>query len=119
MTTDPEPKPKRSGSKPARRSKAEREAEEAARRAELAAQPLDPVVWILLGGAILFVALWTWLDPVTFANAGQNPSIFQLIPLLMIRIFGQALASIILTTLGAIPLMYGIIGWLWKRVQKS
>jgi hypothetical protein len=113
MTTDPEPKPKRK-----RRSKVEREAEEAARRAELASQPIDPVIWIILGALILFVALFTWLDPVTLANAGNNPSIFQYIPVLMIRIFGQTLASIILTLLGAVPLVYGIIGWLRKRAKR-
>lgn len=112
MTADSDPKPKRK-----RQTKAEREAADAARRAELAAQPIDPLIWILLGAALLFVALMTWLDPVTLANAGNNPSIFQFIPVLMIRIFGHTPASIILTVLGAVPLVFGIIGWLRKRVK--
>lgn len=111
MTADPEPPPKRK-----RRTKAERKAAEAAHRAELAAQPIDPLVWILLGVALLFVAVMTWLDPVTLANSGNNPSILQFIPALMIRIFGHTLASIILTVLGAIPLVWGIAGWVRKRM---
>ncbi len=114
MTSDLEPPPK-----PKRQTKAEREAADAARRAELAAQPIDPLIWIILGALILFVALWTWLDPTSFANATNNPSIFQLIPVLMIRIFGQTPASIILTVLGALPLVFGIIGWLRKRAGKG
>jgi hypothetical protein len=110
MTADPEPPPKRK-----RRTKAEREAADAAHRAELAAQPIDPLVWILLGVALLFVAVMTWLDPVTLANAGNNPSILQFIPVLLIRILGHTPASILLTVLGAIPLVWGIVGWVRKR----
>lgn len=111
MTADPDPPPKRK-----RRTKAERDAADAARRAELAAQPIDPLVWILLGVALLFVAVMTWLDPVTLANSGNNPSILQFIPVLLIRILGHTLASILLTVLGAIPLVWGIVGWVRKRM---
>lgn len=116
MTTEPEPaaKPKRK-----RKTKAEREAERQAQAAADAAKPIDPLIWIIVGAGILFFAFWTWADPVTFANAGQNPSIFQLIPVLMIRIFGQTPAVIILTVLGIIPLAFGVIGWLRKRFGKA
>ncbi|MCC6804683.1 MAG: hypothetical protein IT319_17505 [Anaerolineae bacterium] len=116
MTADPEltPKPKRK-----RKTKAEREAERQAEAAANAAKPIDPVIWIIVGAGILFFALWTWLDPITFATAGQNPSIFQLIPVVMIRIFGETPAILILTVLGVIPLAFGIIGWLRKRFGKA
>ena len=109
---EPAPKPKRK-----RKSAAEKEAERLAQARADAARPVDPLIWIIVGGLILFVALWTWLDPVTFAEAGQSKdqSIFQLVPLFMIRIFGRMPAVIILTVLGGLPLAWGIIGWLRKR----
>jgi hypothetical protein len=113
-TSDSEPPPKRK-----RRTKAEIEAERQAQAAAEAAKPIDPLIWIILGGLILFVALWTWLDPVTFAEAGQpaNQSIFQLVPLLLIRLMGRTPAIVSLTLLGGIPLAWGIIGWLRKRIR--
>ncbi len=107
MRVDPEPKPKR------RRTQAAREEAQAAQ----ADKPIDPRVWIILGGLILFVALWTWLDVRTFAEAGQpsDQSIFQLVPLLLIQIFGEMPAVIILVVLGGIPFVYGVIGWLRSR----
>lgn len=116
MSADPEPAPKPTRK---RKTKAQREAERQAEAAANAAKPIDPLIWIIVGAGILFFALWTWLDPITFANAGQNPSIFQLIPVVMIRIFGQTLAIIILTVLGIIPLVWGIVGWLRKRFGKA
>jgi hypothetical protein len=97
-----------------RKTKAEREAELAAEMAK----PIDPRVWILLGGLILFVALCILVDPVGFAEAGQpkDQGILYLIPLLLIRIFGKNLAVLIITVLGVVPLLWGIIGWLRSRV---
>ncbi|MEO8395535.1 MAG: hypothetical protein ABI700_21250 [Chloroflexota bacterium] len=117
-TTDPEPTPK---PKRPRKTAAEREAERQAQMAAEAAKPIDPIIWIILGALILFVALWTFLDPVTFANAGQpsSQSIFQLVPLFMVKIFGRTLAIVILTVLGGIPLVWGIVGWLRKRLGKN
>jgi hypothetical protein len=113
-TPEPAPKPKRK-----RKTAAEREAERQAQAAADAAKPIDPLIWIILGALILFVAFWMWIDPVTLAESGNNPSIFQIIPVFMIRIFGQTLAAIIITVLGAIPLVWGIIGWLRRRVGKA
>lgn len=115
--SDPEPAPK------PRRRRSTRAAREQARAAQAAAdsaKPIDPVVWIILGGLILFVAFWTWADPVTFAEAGQpsSQSVFQLVPLFMIRIFGRTPAVIILLVLGGIPLAWGMYGWLRRRFAK-
>ena len=115
-TSEPKPKPKRK-----RRTKAEIAAERKAEAAAEVAKPIDPMVWVIIGGLILFVALWTWLDPVTFANAGQtqDQSIVQYVPLLMIRIFGKTPAILILSVLGGIPLVWGVIGWLRKRFGRK
>lgn len=110
MSADPTPKRKR-------KTRAEREAERQAEAAANAAKPIDPLVWILLGGALLFVALMTWIDPETLANAGSNPSILQFIPVLLIGMFGHTVASILLTAAGAIPLVFGVVGWLRKRAR--
>jgi hypothetical protein len=115
---DPEPTPQPQRK---RRTKAEIEAERQAEAAAEAAKPIDPIIWVILGMLILFFAFWTWLDPVTFAEAGQpsSQSVLQLIPLLLIRFVGRIPAILILTVLGAIPLVWGIIGWLRKRFGKS
>ncbi|MBC7812117.1 MAG: hypothetical protein H7175_13265 [Burkholderiales bacterium] len=115
-TNDSEPTANR---KRPRKTKAERDAELAAQAAAEAAKPIDPIVWMILGGLLLFVALWTWLDPVTFAEAGQAKdwSVFQLVPLLLVRVFGKTPAVIIMTVLGLLPLAWGIKGWLRKRFR--
>jgi hypothetical protein len=115
----PAPTPKRP-----RKSKAEREAARAERLAaeELAKyKPIDPLVWLILGALILFVAAWTWLDPISFAEAGQpkDQSIFQLIPIFLITLFGKNAAVLMLTILGSIPFLSGLIGWLRKRFRKA
>ncbi len=118
IPTDPEPAPK---PKAKRKTAAEREAERQAQMAAEAAKPIDPIIWIVLGALILFVAAWTFLDPISFAEAGQpaDQSIFQLVPLFMVRIFGRTLAIVILTVLGGLPLVWGIVGWLRKRFGKN
>jgi hypothetical protein len=114
-----DPKPKRP-----RMTKAEREAARAAKlEAEERAKykPIDPMVWLILGALILFVAAWTWLDPVSLAEAGQpkDQSIFQLIPSFLIMFFGKNSAVLMLTILGTIPFLSGLIGWLRKRFRKA
>lgn len=110
MTPDPEPTPKRK-----RRTKAEIEAARQEQMRAEAAKPIDPLVWVLLGAAILFIAFFAWFDPVTLETSGNNPSIFQLIPGILARLIGATPAAIVLTVLGAIPLVWGIVGWVRKR----
>ena len=114
-----DPKPKRP-----RKSKAEREAARAeciAAEERAAAKPIDPRIWMTLGALLLFIALWTWLDSVSFAEAGQakDQSIFQLVPLFLIRTLGKESAVLILTIVGGIPFLSGLIGWLRKRFAKA
>jgi hypothetical protein len=111
---NPTPAPKRK-----RRTRAEIEAERLEQARAEAAKPIDPVIWIILGALILFIAFFAWFDPVTLAESGNNPSIFQLIPSILADIIGQTATAIVLTVLGAIPLLYGIIGWLRKRASAN
>jgi hypothetical protein len=114
---DPKPVLKRKRKTSAER-KAAREAKAEA-KALADSKPIDPMVWMILGGLILFIALWTWLDPVTFAEAGQPKdwSIFQLVPLFLIRTFDKGPAVLMLTVLGGIPFLSGLFGWLRKRLR--
>jgi hypothetical protein len=115
MTTpDPTPKPGRK-----RKSRAEREAARQAALASEAAKPIDPIIWIILGGLILFIAAFTYLDPVTLAEAGQPSdwSPLQLVPLFLISLFGKTATVCGLTALGGISLAAGVFGWLRKRLQ--
>ncbi len=108
---EPEPTPKRK-----RKTKAQRDAEREAQASS--AKPTDPMVWIILGGLILFLALWTALDPQGLADAAQpaDQSIVQYVPLLLIHLFGRTPAIVLLTVLGGVPLAWGMIGWLRKRL---
>jgi hypothetical protein len=110
MPSEPEPTPKRK-----RRTRGEIEAERLEQARAEAAKPIDPLVWILLGAALLFVAFFAWVDPVTLETSGNNPSIFQLIPSILARMIGATPAAIVLTVLGVIPLGWGIVGWVRKR----
>ncbi|MBI1257791.1 MAG: hypothetical protein GC204_10005 [Chloroflexi bacterium] len=119
MTTpdlEPTPKPKRK-----RRSKAEIEAARQAEAAAEAAKPIDPMIWIILGGLLLVVAAWIWLDPVSFANAGQpaDQGFLQIIPSFMVRIFGKTPTVLILAIPGTLSLIWGVIGWLRKRFDNA
>ncbi len=116
--SDSEPPSK---SKRKRRTRAEIEAERQAKadaEAEAADEPIDPKVWIIFGGLILIIAAWTWLDPTSFAEAGQTSdrNILQYLPLLLIQLVGRNPALIILILLGGIPLIWGIVGWVRKHL---
>jgi hypothetical protein len=115
MTTpDPTPKPKRK-----RKTRAEREAERQAEFAAQMAKPIDPVIWIILGGLILFIAAFTYLDPVTLAEAGQPSdwSPLQLVPLFLIGIFGKPAIVCGMTAVGGLSLAAGVYGWLRNRLR--
>jgi hypothetical protein len=112
-TPDPTTKPKRK-----RKTRAEREAEQQAEFAAQMAKPIDPIIWIILGGLILFFAGFTYLDPVTLAEAGQPKdwSPLQLVPLFLISLFGKTATVCGMTALGGISLAAGVYGWLRKRL---
>src|SRR5205085_2130778 len=93
------------------------EAERQARITVEINRPIDPVVWIILGGLILFITGLTYLDSMLIADAGQPKdfSLFQLLPALLVRLFGRMPTVIGLGLLGGFSLVAGVIGWLRKR----
>lgn len=113
MSDSPEPtaKPKRQ-----RRTKAEMEE---IRQAELKAEadkPIDPVVWIVLGAALLIVTLFMFLDPTsTTGTQTRGSEGVQIVLVIIYGILGKNLATLILGGLGGLSLIVGIIGWIRKR----
>lgn len=110
--------PKRSG-----KTRAEREAEQAAKKRakELANfKPIDPKVWMLVGLILLLIALWVWLDPMTFAEAqqGHNGGVIFAFPSALIAVFTKPPVVIVLAVVGVLPFLSGVIGWL-RTVRRS
>jgi drug/metabolite transporter (DMT)-like permease len=108
--TNPEPRPKR-------KTKAERDAELAAQMAAEAAKPIDPVIWLLLGGLLLLIGGFIYLDPMSFAEAGQasDNSFLRAFFVLLVGVFGKNPTAIGLGILGLLALVWGIRGWLRQK----
>ena len=120
MNTDnPQPpveEAKKSGRK--RRTKAEIDA---ARAAE-ADKPIDPVIWLILGGLLLFVAGCIFFDPIGFASAGQSQTDgmwIRDILVIVVGIFGKNPTALILAVVALLSLGWGVRGWLQKRAEKT
>jgi drug/metabolite transporter (DMT)-like permease len=111
MTT-PEPKSPRK-----RKTKAERDAELAAQMAEEAAKPIDPLIWLILGGLLLVIGGFIYLDPMSFAEAGQasDNSFLRILFVMLVGVFGKNPTAIILSVLGLLSLLWGIRGWLREK----
>lgn len=114
-STEPEGLPKRP-----RKTKAEREAERQAKLQAEADKPIDPVVWILLGGVLVVVTLFMFLDPYGSTNTQtRGAEGVQFVLAIIYSILGKNLATLLLGGLGSISLIVGIIGWLNKRSGRS
>jgi hypothetical protein len=99
-----------------RKTKAEREAERQAKLKAEADKPIDPIVWILLGGILLAVTLVMFLDPYGSTNTQtRGAEGVQIVLAIIYGILGKNLATILLGGLGSISLIVGIVGWLKKR----
>lgn len=109
MTT-PEPRRKR-------KTKAEKEAERIAQIEADAEKPIDPLVWILLGGALLVVGAFIYLDPISFAEAGQasDDSLLRTFFVILVGVFGKNPTAIMLGVLGLLALIWGVRGWLRNK----
>jgi len=97
-----------------RKTKAEQEAE---RLAEIN-KPIDPLVWHLLGGLLLVVALCIFFDPIGFATAGQpggEGMWIRDVLVIIVGVLGKNPTAIILTALALLSLGWGVRGWLRKR----
>lgn len=102
--------------KPVRKRKTQAE-KEAERRAEID-KPIDPLVWHLLGGLLLVVALCIFFDPIGFATAGQPGSEGMWIRdvlVIIVGVLGKNPTVIILGALALISFGLGVRGWLNKR----
>ena len=83
-------------------------------------KPIDPVVWILLGGILLVVTLFMFLDPYGSTNTQtRGAEGVQIVLAIIYGILGKNLATALLGGIGAISLIVGIMGWLKKRFSKS
>ena len=103
-------------SKPARKRKTQAE-KEAERMAEIN-KPIDPLVWHLLGGLLLVVALCIFFDPIGFATAGQpggEGMWIRDVLVIIVGILGKTPTVIILGALSLISFGLGIRGWLTQR----
>jgi hypothetical protein len=97
-----------------RRTKAEIEA---ARAAE-ADKPIDPVIWLILGGLLLFVAACIFFDPMSFMTAGQSQTDgmwIRDILVIVVGIAGKNPTALIIAVLALLSLGWGLYGWLQKR----
>jgi len=86
-----------------------------------AEKPIDPQVWLLLGGILLFLGVCIYFDPVGFADAGQtgNVSWIQTILVLITGFVGKNPTAAILGVLGLLSLGWGVRGWLRQRNEIS
>jgi hypothetical protein len=122
----PEPKPRKRRTKAAdaesavpkpvrkRKTQAEKDAE---RLAEIN-KPIDPKIWLFLGALLLFVAVFIFLDPLTFAEAGQpggEGMWIRDVLVILVGILGQIPTVIILGAVSLLSLGWGVRGWLRQR----
>jgi hypothetical protein len=103
-----------------RRTKAEMDAIRAAKQAkalEEANKPIDPQIWLLLGGLLLFVGACIFFDPIGFSEGGQPSSqtwIFVIL-VMAVGILGKNPTAIVLIVLALLSLGWGVRGWIQKR----
>ena len=122
----PEPKPPKrrtkaadadsAVSKPARKRKSQAE-KDAERLAEIN-KPIDPKIWLFLGGLLLFVALFIYVDPLTFAEAGQpggEGMWIRDVLVIFVGILGQIPTVIVLGIVSLLSIGWGVRGWLRQR----
>ena len=117
MIDSPEPEaiPKRS-----RKTKAERETEHQAKLKAEADKPINPVVWILLGGILMVITLVMFLDPYGSTNTQtRGAEGVQFVLAIIYGILGKNLATLLLGGISSISLIVGIVGWLKKRSGQS
>jgi hypothetical protein len=104
-----------------RKTKAEKEAERLAKARAEAEKPLDPKIWFTLGGILLIIAGFIYVDPVTFAEAGRSSSEGMWIRdvlVIFVGILGKTPTVIILAIIGLLSLGMGVWGWVDARKPK-
>jgi hypothetical protein len=104
-----------------RKTKGEKEAARLARAKAEAEKPLDPKLWFSLGGILLIIAGFIYVDPVTFAEAGRSTSEGMWIRdvlVIFVGILGKTPTVIILTIIAVLSLGMGVWGWVDARKPK-
>jgi hypothetical protein len=107
-TTKPKPRRKR-------KTKAEKEAERMAKMAAEADKPIDPQIWLTLGGILLLLGVCIYVDPVGFADASQQTrgtTWIQVILEFAVAFAGKNPTAAVLSIIGLLSLGWGIRGWL-------
>jgi hypothetical protein len=127
MSTDQQPNPKNerepytrkgndtSATKPRRKRKTSTE------QMANANKPIDPKLWFLLGGLIMIPTICIYLDPVSFASAGQSQSSGMWIRdllVMVVALLGRNPTVILLTALAAISFGWGLREWLKQGSEK-
>jgi hypothetical protein len=126
LTPEPKPRKRRTKAeieaadseavKPARKRKTQ--AEKDAERLAKINKPIDPKIWLFLGGLLLFVALFIFVDPITFAEAGQpggEGMWIRDVLVILVGILGQIPTVIVLGVVSLLSLGWGVRGWLRQR----
>ncbi len=137
----PEPKPRKRKSKSAdeaintveasagdvvqpdrkRKTKAEKEAARMARAKAEAEKPLDPKIWFALGAILLLVAGFIYIDPVTFAeagNSGNDGMWVRDVLVILVGILGHIPTVLLLAVIGLLSVGMGVWGWVDARKPK-
>jgi hypothetical protein len=101
-----------------RKTKAQREAERSAQMKAETEKPIDPKIWLFLGGLLLFVALFIYVDPLTFAEAGQpggEGMWIRDVLVIIVGILGKTPTVIVLGFVSLLSIGWGLRGWLRQR----
>ena len=104
-----------------RKTKAQKEADRMARMKADAEKPLDPKIWFTLGAILLGIAGFIYIDPVTFANAGNSGNSGMWIRdllVILVGILGKTPTVVVLAVIGLLSIGMGVWGWLDARKPK-
>ncbi|MEO8612632.1 MAG: hypothetical protein ABI690_32360 [Chloroflexota bacterium] len=104
-----------------RKTPAEKEAERIARMKAEAEKPLDPKIWFALGAILLIVAGFIYIDPVTFAeagNSGNDGMWVRDVLVLIVGILGHVPTVLVLAVIGLLSIGMGVWGWMDARKPK-
>jgi drug/metabolite transporter (DMT)-like permease len=82
-----------------------------------AAKPIGPLIWLILGGLLLVIGGFIYLDPMSFAEAGQasDNSFLRIFFVILVSVLGKNPTAIVLSVLGLLSLGWGIRGWLRNK----
>ncbi len=81
-----------------------------------AAKPLNPIVWILFGGALVLVAVAMLLDSrSSIETQTRGAEGVQAVLGLIYRVLGKPAATALFGFTGTLALTAGVVGWVKSR----